>query len=60
MVSIAKDLNSRITLNDGVEMPYYGLGMYKSRSGQEGHAEEAVTLALKLGYRLLDTSEFYG
>ncbi|XP_060067003.1 glyoxal reductase-like [Ylistrum balloti] len=60
MSSIAKDLTSRVKLNDGVTMPLFGLGMYLSGSGQGGQAEHAVIHAVSTGYKLLDTAEFYG
>lgn len=44
-------------LNDGNRIPAIGFGSYKA-SGNEG--TEAVTTALKFGYRLIDTAEMYG
>ncbi|VDI25785.1 Hypothetical predicted protein [Mytilus galloprovincialis] len=60
MVSIATDITSRLTLNDGVCMPMFGLGMYEASSGSGGVAEKAVQYALSKGYQLIDTAEFYG
>ncbi|XP_052080624.1 uncharacterized oxidoreductase YtbE-like isoform X2 [Mytilus californianus] len=60
MVSIATDITSRLTLNDGVCMPMFGLGMYEASSGSGGVAEKAVEYALSKGYHLIDTAEFYG
>ncbi|XP_067687431.1 glyoxal reductase-like [Haliotis asinina] len=60
MVTICKNLSSTITLNDGYTMPMFGLGMYLSKSGSGASAERAVTYALKNGYKLIDTAEFYG
>ncbi|XP_052103383.1 uncharacterized oxidoreductase YtbE-like [Mytilus californianus] len=60
MVSIATDITSRLTLNDGVCMPMFGLGMYEASSGSGGVAEKAVEYALSKGYQLIDTAEFYG
>ncbi len=51
------DLHSKITLNNGVEMPMLGLGVYQI------HGEaclNAVTWALKAGYRHIDTATLYG
>ena len=48
-------LQSRVTLNNGVEMPIFGLGVYKS----EGDTGTAVQAAIKNGYRLIDTAAFY-
>lgn len=57
MVTIAKGLESRITLADGNSMPMFGLGMFNT-SGIE--AEKAVEYALSQGYRLIDTAELHG
>ena len=50
-------LSSTIKLNDGVEMPLFGLGMYLSEPGQSSAG--AVTAALKNGYKLIDTAIYY-
>lgn len=47
----------RITLNNGVEMPVLGFGVYQIPAEE---AERAVTDALAAGYRLFDTAEAYG
>lgn len=47
-----------VTLNSGVQMPQLGLGVWKSKDGNE--VEAAVTAALKAGYRLIDTAMVYG
>ncbi|CEG29744.1 aldo/keto reductase [Bacillus sp. B-jedd] len=44
-------------LHNGVEMPLFGLGVYKVEEGAE--AEKTVNEALKLGYRLIDTAAMY-
>ena len=46
-----------ITLNNGVEMPILGFGVYQIPAED---TEEAVTEALAAGYRLLDTAASYG
>ena len=46
-----------ITLNNGVEMPALGFGVFQIRSEQ---TEQAVLDPLEAGYRLLDTAESYG
>lgn len=48
---------SRIRLNDGHSIPFFGLGVYQSRAG--GETENAVYTALKEGYRHIDTAEIY-
>ena len=55
----AESLASTITLNDGVAMPMFGLGVSKAESGEGGDAERAVTCALNNGYRLVDTATRY-
>jgi len=47
----------QITLNNGVQMPVLGFGVYQIPDEQ---TEQAVTDALAAGYRLLDTAESYG
>lgn len=51
---IATGLSSRITLNDGHMMPLYGLGVFAVTDTQT-----AVLSAIKQGYRLIDTAEYY-
>ncbi len=46
------------TLNDGVEMPWLGLGVWKTPPG--GTTRESVRHALECGYRLIDTAKMYG
>lgn len=48
-------LEETVTLNNGVKMPKFGLGVYKS--GDE--TVQAVTWALEAGYRLIDTAAYY-
>src|SRR4051794_36206629 len=45
-----------VTLENGVEMPILGFGVYQIPPEQ---TEQAVTDALEAGYRLLDTAEAY-
>ena len=52
------DLNTRKKLNNGVEMPIFGLGVYKSADGEETY--NAVRWALDAGYRHIDTAAMYG
>jgi len=51
-------LDSTITLNNGVEMPQLGLGVFQSALGSE--TENAVRYALEAGYRHIDTAAVYG
>lgn len=45
------------TLNNGVKMPWFGLGVFKAEEGQE--VQNAVKWALEAGYRSIDTAAFY-
>ncbi|MEK5256492.1 aldo/keto reductase [Paenibacillus sp. FSL F4-0125] len=45
------------TLNDGVTMPWLGLGVYKTKDGEE--VIHAVKTAIELGYRSIDTAAGY-
>src|SRR3954447_12882634 len=45
-----------VTLENGVEMPILGFGVYQIPADE---TEQAVTDALEAGYRLLDTAEAY-
>ena len=48
----------QITLNNGVEMPLLGLGVYAPRHNNE--VRQAVEWALEAGCRLIDTAAAYG
>ncbi|SES18542.1 aldo/keto reductase [Salipaludibacillus aurantiacus] len=52
-----ENLQSTITLNNGVRMPLVGLGVYKAEDGEE--VVDAVKTALESGYRSIDTAAFY-
>jgi len=45
-------------LNNGIEIPSIGFGVFKVKEGDEVY--EAVLEALKTGYRLIDTAAIYG
>ncbi len=51
-------LKSRARLNNGVEIPRLGLGVYQSPPGRI--TQHAVKYALNLGYRHIDTASLYG
>jgi methylglyoxal/glyoxal reductase len=51
------DIKGTVTLNNGVEMPYFGLGTFQSNEGVE--VKNAIHFALDAGYRLIDTAAFY-
>lgn len=52
------NINSKIELSNGVEMPVIGLGVYKTEEGEE--VQNAVKFALDAGYRMIDTAKKYG
>jgi diketogulonate reductase-like aldo/keto reductase len=54
---VARHVSDFTTLNNGVKMPWLGLGVYKTKDGEE--VEQAIHYALKAGYRLIDTAAFY-
>jgi diketogulonate reductase-like aldo/keto reductase len=54
----AMDITSTVRLNNGVEMPLFGLGVYLTGAGRG--TENAVAWALEEGYRLIDTASMYG
>jgi diketogulonate reductase-like aldo/keto reductase len=53
-----KNLQSTTTLHNGVEMPWLGLGVFRVKEGQE--LINAVKIAIKNGYRSIDTAAIYG
>ncbi|KAM3926625.1 prostaglandin-E(2) 9-reductase-like [Leptodactylus fuscus] len=52
--------HSRITLNDGHKIPVVGLGTYAPEEFPKTLAEEAVKVALEVGYRHIDSAFIYG
>ncbi|SUN60686.1 aldo/keto reductase family protein [Streptococcus hyointestinalis] len=46
-----------ITLNNGIQMPMLGYGVYQIPNSQ---TKECVLEALKVGYRLIDIAQYYG
>lgn len=57
MIKMSSTLQTMLTLHNGVEIPYIGLGVYKMEDKAE--TEAAVQEALKIGYRSIDTASFY-
>ena len=47
-----------IELNNGVQIPQIGLGVWQAEEGSE--VENAVETAIETGYRLIDTAAIYG
>ena len=51
-------MQSHIRLNNGVEIPQFGLGVYQSAPGRT--TQRVVRYALNIGYRHIDTAYIYG
>jgi len=51
-------IQSTVTLNNNVQMPILGLGVYQTPPGRV--TQNSVKFALKLGYRHVDTARIYG
>lgn len=54
---MGKHLQDTITLNNGVKMPWFGLGVFKVEEGPE--LINAVKSAIQHGYRSIDTAAIY-
>lgn len=52
------DINTSKKLNNGVEIPFLGLGVFRSGAGNE--TVNAVRWAIEAGYRHIDTAAIYG
>src|ERR1700724_1597589 len=50
-------ISDTTVLNNGVKMPWFGLGVYKAIEGEE--VEQAVKTAIQAGYRSIDTAALY-
>jgi len=57
-MGVAMDMASTVRLNNGVEIPWLGLGVFQTPRGQE--TQRAVRWALEIGYRHIDTAAAYG
>ncbi len=53
-----ENLQSTTTLHNGVKMPWFGLGVFKMKEGEE--AVSSVKEAIEAGYRSIDTAAIYG
>jgi diketogulonate reductase-like aldo/keto reductase len=56
-MDVITDIKGSYTLHNGVEMPYFGLGVYLSKDGNE--VINAVKWAIQSGYRHIDTAAIY-
>ena len=52
------NIESKIKLNNGSQMPLLGFGTWQAKDGQTAY--DAVSNALKAGYRHIDTAKYYG
>lgn len=55
---MVNSLQDTTPLHNGVEMPWFGLGVFKVEEGPE--LVNAVKVAIKHGYRSIDTAAIYG
>jgi diketogulonate reductase-like aldo/keto reductase len=56
-ISMNNNLQSTTTLNNGVKMPWFGLGVFKVEEGPE--LVNSVKTAIQHGYRSIDTAAIY-
>ena len=54
---MAQHISETVKLSNGVDMPWLGLGVWRSMEGEE--VENAVGWALEVGYRSIDTAAIY-
>jgi diketogulonate reductase-like aldo/keto reductase len=52
------DIRGTVELRNGIQMPYFGLGVFQVRDGEE--VKKTVHYALETGYRHIDTAALYG
>ena len=46
------DINGKVTLSNGIKMPYLGLGVYKSKDGKEVKNESLIYLIRDLIFQM--------
>jgi diketogulonate reductase-like aldo/keto reductase len=51
------NIESTVRLNNGVEMPWIGFGVFQVEPGQQTY--DSVSIALRTGYRAVDTATIY-
>jgi diketogulonate reductase-like aldo/keto reductase len=51
------DLKSTVRLNNGIEIPWVGFGVFQTPPGEVTY--RSVSMALKAGYRAIDTASYY-
>lgn len=52
------DVKGTVILNNGIKMPYLGLGVFQAKDGKE--VIHTIQHAFAHGYRLIDTAALYG
>lgn len=52
------DIKGKVSLANGVKIPYFGLGVFLTKEGRE--VEDSVKWALDAGYIHIDTAAIYG
>ncbi len=52
------NIKTKVKLNNGNEIPIFGLGVFKAVNGEE--TENSVLWAIEAGYRHIDTAAIYG
>lgn len=57
-MTTATSIDTKVRLNNGIEMPIFGLGTFQAERGRE--TRKAVLDAFDAGYRLVDTAAMYG
>lgn len=55
---VINSIKDQTLLNNGVEMPWLGFGVFQIKDGP--YVEDAVMTALEIGYRSIDTATVYG
>jgi len=55
---VAQHLRDTVILQNGVAMPWFGLGVWQTPEGKV--VEDSVRFALEAGYRHIDTAALYG
>ncbi|WP_019534443.1 aldo/keto reductase [Paenibacillus ginsengihumi] len=58
MTTTIRHIADTTVLNNGVKMPWVGLGVWKTKEGDE--VIQAVKHAIRAGYRSIDTAAVYG
>ena len=57
MLNLDLKIGKTVKLHNGIDMPIFGLGTWTLRSQE---CIQAVTWAIEIGYRLIDTAALYG